>query len=331
MGDAAFASRIVTRVASLDGAGDDAVSWVSSSKHAAQLGRTAAAAILGPEELVGTRPDGLVVADADSAVATLLEFFHIPNVPPARGVHPTAIVHPSAKLGEGVAIGAYAVIGGDCVIGDGSVIHEGVSLGAGTRVGRESEIFDRVVIYDRCEIGDRVTIHAGAVIGGDGFGYIFRDGRHRKLMHLGTVVIEDDVEIGPNSCIDRGKFGPTRIGRGTKIDNLVMIAHNVQTGPCCILVAQSGFAGSAELGAGVIVGGQAGVREGTRIGDRAQIAAQAGAMADVSAGTTVIGSPATTQVAFFRETVALKELPQLLKKVAALEKRVKELEGAADH
>lgn len=325
-----FESKVIRNVASLDGADDESVTWVSSAKLAEQLGRTRAGAILGTEELVGSLGNGLVVKDPDSAIASVLEAFYVANEPPSPGVHPTAIVDPSCVVAEDARIGAYAIVGRRCRIGAGSIIHEGVSIGAGTLIGEQTQIYDRVVIYDHCEIGSRVTLHAGVVIGGDGFGYIHRDGRHRKLMHLGNVVIEDDVEIGPNSCIDRGKFGPTRIGRGTKIDNLVMIAHNVQIGPMCILVAQCGIAGSARLGPGVMVGGQAGVRDGVTIGTQALIAAQAGAMADVPEKTSVVGSPAKPQMSFFREVTAVQGLPQLLKKVAALEKRVQELEAAAN-
>ncbi len=325
-----LADRSISRIATLVEADENSITWIVSSKYAERLSNSRAAAVLGTADLVGDHSAGLIVDDADVAIATVLEMFFERPTSPTVGIHPAAVVDPTARLGERVAVGAHAVVGPYCEIGDGTTIHEGVSLGARVRIGRDSVLYDRVIIYDDCEIGDRVILHAGVIIGCDGFGYIFRNGAHRKLMHIGTVIIEDDVEIGANSCVDRGKLGPTRIGRGTKIDNLVQIAHNVQLGPLCIVVAQSGFAGSTTTGAGVVVGGQAGLKEGLTIGDKAQIAARSGVMNDVEAGTTVLGSPARPIVTAFREIAAVHELPQLLKRVTLLEKRVKKLDGAAD-
>ncbi|HWL95008.1 MAG TPA: UDP-3-O-(3-hydroxymyristoyl)glucosamine N-acyltransferase [Phycisphaerae bacterium] len=329
-GNGDFALTIITRIAGLDEADEHSITWLANPKYAERLSHTRAGAIFGLEKLVGAHPRGLIVADPEAAIATLLEVFHEPLFAPATGIHPTAIVDPTARIGANVAVGAYTVIGPGTEIGDRSVIHEGVSIGREVDIRQDVVIHERSVIYDRCEIGNRVIIHAGVVIGCDGFGYIFRDNQHRKLMHVGSVIIEDDVEIGANSCVDRGKLGPTRVGRGTKIDNLVQIAHNVQLGPLCIVIAQTGIAGSVKAGTGVVFGGQAGVRDGVTLGDKAQVGARSGAMEDVAAGVTIVGNPGQPQTKAFREIVAIRDLPQLVKRVAALEKRVKELEAPAD-
>ncbi|MBX3395213.1 MAG: UDP-3-O-(3-hydroxymyristoyl)glucosamine N-acyltransferase [Phycisphaerae bacterium] len=320
----------ISRVATLSQADETCVTWIANAKYATQLATTRAGAVIGPAELVAAHPRGMIVQDADAAVADVLEAFYVELDAPSEGVHPTAIVHSSATIGERARIGAYAVIGPYTRIGARVTIYNGVSLGRHVTVGEDSVIHARCVIYDSCTLGRRVIIHAGTVIGADGFGYIFRGGQHRKLKHIGTVEINDDVEIGANCCVDRGKLGPTRIGRGCKIDNLVQIAHNVQLGPLSILVAQCGIAGSAQTGTGVVIGGQAGIRDGITLGDRAQIAARTGVMADVDSGQTVLGNPAQEHRAALREIAAARELPQLLKRVAALEKRVKELDGATN-
>lgn len=325
-----FGGNRISRVATLSEADESCVTWISSAKYAAHLESSRAGAVIGPAELVGAHPRGMIVKDADSAIADVLAAFHIAHDAPAEGVHSTAIVDPTATLGERVRIGAYAIVGPHATIGARVTIGNGASLGRHVTIGDDSVIHPRCVIYDSCTLGRRVVIHAGSVIGADGFGYIFRGGQHRKLMHIGTVEIDDDVEIGANSCVDRGKLGATRIGRGCKIDNLVQIAHNVQLGPLSILVAQCGIAGSVQSGAGVVIGGQAGIRDGLRLGDRAQIAARSGVMSDVESGQTVLGSPAQEHRAALREIAAARELPQLLRRVAALEKRVKELDGATN-
>jgi UDP-3-O-[3-hydroxymyristoyl] glucosamine N-acyltransferase len=187
-----------------------------------------------------------------------------------------------------------------------------------------------VVLRERCTLGDRVVVHPNTTIGADGFGYQFFDGKHNKIPQIGTVIIEDDVEIGANSTIDRAKFGATRIGRGTKIDNLVQIAHNVQIGPHCVIVAQCGIAGSARLGTGVVLGGQVGVRDHAVLHDGVQSAACACISKDVPAGTTVIGSPALEQEQWIRERGRLRRLARVADQLQGLIERVERLEAAAD-
>jgi UDP-3-O-[3-hydroxymyristoyl] glucosamine N-acyltransferase len=325
------AGRSVRIVAPLVDSPEDAVTWLADEKLLVHLQTCRAAAVIGSEALVGSFERGIVVDDPEWAVARVLEAFWTPPQRPDVGIHPSAVVAPSAALGDGVAIGAQAVVGEGCTLGDRTILHPGVSLGAGVQIGRDSVVHDRCVVYDHCRIGDRVTLHSGVVLGADGFGYIFRDGAHRKLMHLGTVEIEDDVEIGANTCVDRGKLGPTRIGRGSKIDNLVMIAHNVQVGPCCIITGQCALAGSAVLGPGVVMGGRSGLSHGVTVGAESRIASGAVAFKDFPANSEVMGMPAQDAKAERRVIARVRKLSRLLDKVAALEKRVAELERATDH
>jgi UDP-3-O-[3-hydroxymyristoyl] glucosamine N-acyltransferase len=188
-----------------------------------------------------------------------------------------------------------------------------------------------VVVRERCTIGQRVIIHPNTTVGSDGFGYQFVQGKHVKIPQIGTVTIEDDVEIGANCAIDRAKFGTTRIGRGTKIDNLVQVAHNVQIGPGCVLVAQCGIGGSARLGQGVVLGGKVGVRDHIVVNDGAKSAACACLSKDVPAGATVFGIPAVEQEQWLRERARVRRLPSLFEQVDALIKRVEQLEATADH
>jgi UDP-3-O-[3-hydroxymyristoyl] glucosamine N-acyltransferase len=329
--DASRADTAIRRVAFIDEATPDAVTWITEGKFAKALAATKAGAVIGTQAVLGDDPRGIIVADPEAAIAQILELFDVPQERPAPGVHPTAVVHPEASLAKDVAVGALAVIHKGVSLGEGAIIHEGVSIGRDVKIGRQSIIYDRCVIYDRCEIGNNVIIHAGAVIGADGFGYIFRDGRHRKVPQIGTVVIEDDVEIGANTCIDRAKLGATRIGRGSKIDNLVMIAHNVRLGPLCLLAGQVGLSGSVRLGTGVAMGGQAGVTDGVHVGDAARIGAKSAAIGDIGGGEIVWGIPARDHKTVLRDQARVRKLHELFEHVARLEQRVAELEAAADH
>lgn len=322
---------MVRRVATIEEATEDAVTWVVDDHHARGLASCRAGAIIGRTVHVGDHPRGIVVDDPERAIADVLDRFLIEPIRPDVGVHPTAVVADGAVLEAGVRIGAHAVIKAGARLGPETVVFDGASVGASVRIGSRCTIHPRCVIYDRCEIGDRVVLHAGVVVGADGYGYIFRDGEHRKIAQIGTVVIEDDVEIGANTCVDRAKCGATRIGRGTKIDNLVQVAHNVQVGPFSILVAQVGLAGSARLGTGVIFGGRSGACPGVRVGDGAKVAANAVVYSRVAAGSSVSGVPARDHMSELRTKARLRQLPKLFEQVAELTKRVSELEAAADH
>jgi UDP-3-O-[3-hydroxymyristoyl] glucosamine N-acyltransferase len=260
------------------------------------------------------------VANARIAFAKVLPLFFPEPVFPA-GVHSTAIVPPSAQVDASAHVGPYSVLGENTRIGPRSILQGGNQLGANCVLGEDVNIFPNVTIYARTEIGSRVRIHSGTVIGADGFGYVLDGGTHRKVPQIGNVIIRDDVEIGANVTIDRGALGPTIIGKGTKIDNLVQIAHNVTLGEHCLIVSQAGIAGSTKLGSYVILGGQVGVAGHLKIGDRVSIAAQSGVMSNIPDGEKWLFTPAQPDRVAKRQIIALQQLPELLRRVAELEKK----------
>jgi UDP-3-O-[3-hydroxymyristoyl] glucosamine N-acyltransferase len=229
---------------------------------------------------------------------------------PHAGVHPLAFVDPSAELGERV------------------VIYPGAYVGPGAKIGNDCVLYPNVVIYDRCVIGDRVILHAGAVIGADGFGYATSGGVHHKLPQIGNVVLEDDVEVGANSTIDRAALGSTLVGKGTKIDNQVALGHNVKTGPGCLIVAQAGVAGSTTLGHHVVLGGQAGVAGHLEIGDQVMAAAQCGILGSIEAGEVLMGSPGMPISHARRVYAVFRELPDLASRIRQLEKQLEKLSAS---
>jgi UDP-3-O-[3-hydroxymyristoyl] glucosamine N-acyltransferase len=267
----------------------------------------------------------LIVDHADLAMARVAELFAPPVPRPPVGIDKSAQVAPAAKIADGVAIGPGVYIGPGARIGARSVLHANVYVGADTTIGDSCELFPNVVVRERCTLGNRVIIHACSAIGSDGFGYRWDGQRHAKIPQIGTVIIEDDVEIGSCSCVDRAKFGVTRIGRGSKLDNLVQIAHNVTIGPHCILAGQAGTAGSASLGAGVMLGGQCAVNDHTSMGDRSMLAACSGALSDVEPGQVVSGLPAIPHRQFLREQAALRKLPELRAEVRKLQAELESL------
>jgi UDP-3-O-[3-hydroxymyristoyl] glucosamine N-acyltransferase len=244
------------------------------------------------------------------------------------GTHHTVIVAPSSSIGEAARIGPHVFIGDGVRIGKNCVFHAGVYIGADTTIGDGCEFFPNVVIRERITIGSRVIIHAGSILGSDGFGYRWNGKEHVKIPQIGTVIVEDDVEIGSAVCIDRAKFGATRLGRGTKVDNLVQIAHNVTIGPHCIIVGQAGLAGSVTLGAGVVLGGQSAIRDHIKLGDAAAVAACSGVAEDVDPKTIVSGLPALPHRQSLREQAALRRLPDLVVQVRKLQEEVERLRKA---
>ncbi|QOJ14560.1 MAG: UDP-3-O-(3-hydroxymyristoyl)glucosamine N-acyltransferase [Planctomycetia bacterium] len=316
-------------VAALPDAGAGDISWVGDAKYEAAALRSRAAAFLAFEG-VAVPPGRAVirVADVDAALIEVLRLFSPLSDRPAAGVHPSAVVAPDA-ITDGVAILANVHVGRRARIGPGTVLHPGVYVGDEAVIGRDCMIWPNVVIRDRVTLGDRVEVHANSTIGADGFGYIYRRGRHLKFPHIGSVVIEDDVEIGANSTVDRAKTGVTRVGAGTKIDNLVQIAHNVRVGAGCVIVAQVGISGSCTLGNGVVLGGQAGVADHVRIGDGAMIAAQSGVRSEVPPGVRLAGTPAIDAAQNWRQLAQLRRLGDLTAELKDLRRRISELESAA--
>ena len=322
----------ISSVASLQEAGCGDVSFLSNERYADQVGRSEASAVIVPAGFDGAgRADLLFVADVDEALEKVLSLLAPAADVPAVGVASSACVASTAKLGADVAVGAHAVIGERVQIEAGTVIGAGCFVGRDVRIGSQCQLGPHVVIGWGCRLGSNVIIHGNSTIGTDGFGYRLVEGRHRKIRHIGIVVIEDDVEIGSNSCVDRAKFGETVVGRGTKVDDLVMIAHNVRIGENCIIVSQAGIAGSSELGKYVVLAGQCGVGDHVKIGDGAMAGAQTGIGWDVPAGAKVIGPIGIPVRDFFRQQALLKKLPDMAKEIKQLRKKIDEIELSKDH
>jgi UDP-3-O-[3-hydroxymyristoyl] glucosamine N-acyltransferase len=323
-------------VAPLEDAGPSHVSFFANPRYrkAFEASR-AGAVIVEPDEDVPAGRTVLRAAPAYLAFAKISTAFHpprepMPEVAPEAVVHPTARVHPSAQVMPLATVGARAEVG------PRTIVFPGVQLGEDVRVGADCLLYANVVVRERCVVGDRVILQPGCVIGGDGFGYALDmagDGhgpRHLKVPQAGIVVVEDDVEIGANSCVDRATLGVTRIGRGAKIDNLVQIAHNVEVGPLSILASQVGIAGSTKLGMGVVAWGQAGLVGHITVGDRATIAAQAGVAGDVEAGGRVAGSPATPDVQWARNSAVFNRLTEMRRELRELRAQVARLKGGEE-
>jgi UDP-3-O-[3-hydroxymyristoyl] glucosamine N-acyltransferase len=306
---------VITGVNALALARSGELSFAEDEKRLAVLRRSrASAVIVGPGCPAMDRPALLRVEHPRLAFVKAMYLFHRPAVS-STGVHRDAVVSPEAQLGEDVTIRECAVIRPGARIGRGTVIESGVHVGEGVVIGEECLIGPNVVIRYGCRIGDRVIIHGGTVIGADGFGYVWTQGRHLKIPQLGNVIIEDDVELGANACVDRATFGSTLIKRGTKIDNLVQVAHNDVIGEHVTISGQVGLAGSVTVGDRVIFGGQAGVADHLTIGDDARIGAASIVIKDVPAGETVWWFPARPIKEIKQELAALAFLPGLLKQL----------------
>ncbi len=283
--------------------------------------QSAASAIL-VDRLFGSGTKTLIqVSNARIAFAKILPIF-FPEPEFQASVHPTAVVATSAFIDESAHIGPFCSIGEKVKVGPKAILEAGCYVGDQCAVGANAHLFPRVTLYPGTQVGNRVRIHAGAVIGSDGFGYVLDTGAHRKVPQVGHVLIHDDVEIGANTTIDRGALGPTVIGRGTKIDNLVQLGHNVVTGEHCILVSQVGVAGSTKLGSYVTIAGQAGIAGHLKLGNRAVISAQSGVMNHIPDGEKWFGSPAAPDRQMKRQLLANQQLPDLLRRVAELEQEL---------
>jgi UDP-3-O-[3-hydroxymyristoyl] glucosamine N-acyltransferase len=265
------------------------------------------------------------VPNARIAFAKVLPLFFPPPTF-APGIHSTAVVAASAKVDTTAHVGPWCVVGDRVSIGPRSALEAGTCVGDDCRLGEAVHLYPNVTIYPRSQLGNRVAIHSGTVIGSDGFGYVFDQGIHFKVQQIGNVIIHDDVEIGANVTVDRGALGSTVIGRGTKIDNLVQLGHNVVTGEHCIVVSQVGIAGSTRLGNYVTLAGQVGVAGHLKIGNQAIVAAQAGVMNDIPDGGKYLGSPAQPDRQMKRQWVALRNMPELMQHIRNLEARLQELE-----
>jgi UDP-3-O-[3-hydroxymyristoyl] glucosamine N-acyltransferase len=297
------------------------LTFAENADYLIRAEQSAATAIIVDASVTSSKKVLIRVANARIAFARALTLF-FPEPVFAPGVHPTAVVAASAQVDETAHIGPHSVVGEQVIVGPRSVLQGGNHVGAHTRIGEDVNLFPNVTLYARSEIGNRVRIHSGTVIGSDGFGYVLDAGIHRKVPQIGNVIVREDVEIGSNVCVDRGALGPTIIGKGTKIDNLVQIAHNVVIGDHCLVIAQVGIAGSTRLGNYVVLAGQAGIAGHLRLGNRVTIAGQAGVMHHIGDGEKWMGSPAQPDRQAKRQMISLQHLPELLRRVSDLEKKL---------
>jgi UDP-3-O-[3-hydroxymyristoyl] glucosamine N-acyltransferase len=320
-------------VAPLEDAGPTDLSFFANKKYrrAFEASR-AGAVVVAPDVEVPAGRAVLRTANPYLVFAKISTLFHpprepVPEVSPLAAVHPSAMVHPSAQVMPLASVGANAHVGAR------TILFPGAHVGEDARVGDDCLVYQNVVIRERCVVGNRVILQPGCVIGGDGFGFALdmegegKGPRHYKVPQVGIVVLEDDVEIGANSCVDRATLGVTRVGRGAKIDNLVQLAHNVEVGPLSILASQVGISGSTKLGMGVVCWGQSGVVGHITIGDRATINAQAGVGHDLEPGARVAGSPATPDVAWARNSAVFNRLTDMRRELRALRAEVDRLRG----
>lgn len=318
-------SREIVGVASLDDATDSQITFLANPRYAPKVASTRAGAVILPPGAERHGHNAIVVSNPYLAFARLLTLFYVaPRA--ARGVMAGAHVGRGVKLGSEVTIHPGAVVGDNVTIGDRVTLHPGAVLYEGVTVGDDVTLHANVTVYQGCRIGNRVTIHGGTVIGSDGFGYAPDGDGWYKIPQLGNVVIEDDVEIGANAAIDRAALASTVIGKGAKIDNLVMIAHNCVIGENCMIVSQVGISGSTKLGRRVTLGGQVGVAGHLEIGDNAMVGAKSGVPGNVPSGTIVSGIPAFDHREWLRASAVVPKLPEMKRAVAALEKRLRELE-----
>jgi len=310
---------VVCGAAPLSEAGPGQITMIDRQERCGALARTRATAAVAPRSVAPNGVPVIQVDDVHQAFALIVARFRPPRPAKRVGLSPLASVSPTARIGRDVDIHPFATIGDEVEIGDGCTIHSGVHIMAGCKIGADVTIYPNAVLYEDTVVGPRCIIHAGAVLGAYGFGYECYEGRHRLSPQLGNVIIGSDVEIGAGTTIDRGTYGPTTVGEGTKIDNQVMIAHNCTIGRHNMICAQVGIAGSTTTGDYVVMAGQAGVRDHVRIGDRAVLGAMAGVMNDVPPEARVVGIPATPEREQMVKQAALSKLPEMRRQLKQLQ------------
>ncbi|MCE5286581.1 MAG: UDP-3-O-(3-hydroxymyristoyl)glucosamine N-acyltransferase [Pelosinus sp.] len=319
---------LIAGVTNIEDAGQNDITF-AVPPHLEKAAAAEAGAVIVPADVESFAKPIIRVQNPRAAFAKLLEIF-TPPVKVERGVHPTAVIGENVHLGENVAVMPYVVLADNVVLGDNCVLYPHVYVGEDSTIGNDTLIYANVTLRERSQIGSRVIIHSGASIGSDGFGFVTTGGKHHKVPQVGNVVIEDDVEVGANTAIDRAATGSTIVRQGTKIDNLVHLAHNVVIGEDCFLVAQTGIAGSTKVGSHVTFAGQTGSTGHITIGDNCVFAARSGIIGNIDSGSFCAGFPARPHKEWLRSEAALRKVPDLLKKVRDLEKRLAEVEKNGD-
>jgi len=323
MGDAGVA---IQGVSGIKEAQPGDLTFVANAKYFPLVEKTKAAVIICPRNMTASGKTLIRVDNPSLAFSKAVSLFSAEPVPRWEGIHPTAFVATDVRLGKNLSLGPYVVIEGGAIIGDNVTIGAGCFIGYQSTLGSDCTLYPHVMIRERCSIGHRCIIHSGTVIGSDGFGYIAIEGRHEKIPQVGIVEIHDDVEIGANVTVDRARFDKTVIGAGTKIDNLVQIAHNVRIGKNCLLIAQSGISGSTVLEDSVILAGQSGVAGHLAIGMGSVVAARGGVTHSVPPGTVVSGYPAQPHMEAKRINAHVQRLPHYAQIINELKRKVEELE-----
>lgn len=324
-------SRLVGGAATLSEAGPGEISFLANPRYAPQLATTRAGAVVVTRDCVAPRADLALLRcdDPNRAFTEVVRAFAPPDIAPAAGVHQSACVDPSAVVDPTASVGPHCTVGPEARVGARAVLVGNVHVGAHASIGAETVLQPSVVVYARVSIGSRCLIHAGTVIGSDGFGFEPTKTGWSKIPQFGTVQVGDDVEMGANCAVDRGRFGPTRIGHGVKIDNLVHVAHNVVVEDGALLVAQVGIAGSSRIGKRVILGGQVGVGGHVAVGDGARVGGQSGVAGSVPAGEDYFGTPARPRGEALRSATIVAKLPELQARIRDMAKRLAALEAAA--
>ena len=321
----------IAAVGPVESAGETDVTFIADARHLKKLEKSHAAAVIVASQIDNWPRPQLIVKNVNAALIETLSTFAPKSKTVAEGIDPTAKVSDDAKIAKGVSVGPGVVIEDGTSIGENTIIAGGCKIGENSKLGKNCRLDSNVVIYHNCTIGNNVIIQANTTVGSTGFGYCLIDGAHKLIPHNGVVVIEDFVEIGANCCIDRAKFGQTKIGAGTKIDNLVQIAHNVVIGRNCLIAALVGIAGSSKLGDGVVIGGQVGLADNIEIGNGVMIGARAGVFHNTPAGQQLFGTPALERREALRIIGSTRRLPKLATQVKQLIKRIEKLEASEDH
>ena len=322
-------SAAVHTFAKIEEGTEGAISFLSNPKYTHYLYDTKSTIVLINDDVKLEHPVSATlirVPNAYEAVARLLQFYE--SVKPKKtGIDSLAFVSPKATIGKDVYIGAFAYIGDGTVIGDGTQIYPHTVIGDGVKVGANCLLYPNVTIYQGCQLGNQVTIHSGSVIGADGFGFAPNAEGYDKIPQIGIVIIEDNVEIGANTCVDRSTMGATLIKKGVKLDNLIQVAHNCEIGEHTVMSAQAGMAGSTKIGSWCMVGGQAGFSGHIKVADKTFIGAQAGVISNTKGGEQLIGAPAIDSKVFFKSMAVLKHLPEMYRELGQLKKELAELKG----